>query len=128
MIYSSLDIRHNRQNFLSYWAIFCSFNPPLSPPPHNPENLTFEKIKKLPGDIIILYMCTMNDNHDGRLLRYGVQRTEWSATDRIFCHFFYHFLHFYPLTIRKIKMRKAPGDISILQMCTINDNHMVYGS
>ena len=50
------------------------------------------------------------------------------ATDRIFCHFFYRFLHFDPLTIRKIKMRKTPGDISILQMCTINDNHMVHGS
>ena len=41
-------------------------------------------------------MCTMNDNHDGRLLRYGVQRTEWSATDRIFCHFFLPFFALLP--------------------------------
>ena len=30
---------------------------------NNPKNLNFEKLKKkTPGDIIILHMCTMNDN------------------------------------------------------------------
>ena len=49
----------NRQNFLSLWTSFC----PLPPPPKNPENQNFEKIKKTPGDIIILHKCTINDNH-----------------------------------------------------------------
>ena len=31
-------------------------------PPNNPENQTFEKMKKNPGDII-LHKCTINDNH-----------------------------------------------------------------
>ena len=31
-------------------------------PPHNPENQNLEKMKKVPGDIIILQMYTINDN------------------------------------------------------------------
>ena len=29
-------------------------------PPNNPKNQNFEKMKKTPGDIIILHMCTKN--------------------------------------------------------------------
>ena len=32
-------------------------------PPNNLKNQNFEKLKKIPGDIIILYMYTINDNH-----------------------------------------------------------------
>ena len=32
-------------------------------PPSNPENINFEKMKKTPGDIIILHMNTINQNH-----------------------------------------------------------------
>ena len=42
-----------------------------------------------------------------------------------------HFFHFQPLTTQKIKiwkLKKTPGDITILHICTINDNHMMYGS
>ena len=45
------------------------------------------------------------------------------------------FLHFYPLPILTIppkknfeKMKKLAGDIIILHMCTINNNHLIYGS
>ena len=31
-------------------------------PPNNPKNQSFEKMKKPPGDIITLHMCTPNDN------------------------------------------------------------------
>ena len=44
MIYGSSDLECNRQNFL-------------------PKKLKFEKMKKAPGDIINLPMCTINDNH-----------------------------------------------------------------
>ena len=50
---------------------------------------------KKTGNIIILHMCTINDNHDVWFLRYGVQLTE-------FFEILDHFLHFYPLiTIKK---------------------------
>ena len=31
--------------------------------PSNQENQKFEKMKNIPGDIIILHMCTINANH-----------------------------------------------------------------
>ena len=42
-----------------------------------------------------------------------------------------HIFPFSPLTTQKIKilkLKKTPGDIIILHICTINDNHMIYGS
>ena len=43
-----------------------------------------------------------------------------------------HFLHFYsPNNLKNQnfeKMKQPPGDIMTLHMCTINDNHMMYGS
>ena len=32
-------------------------------PHNNLENQNFEKMKKIPIDIIILHMCTINENH-----------------------------------------------------------------
>ena len=32
----------------------------LLPPPKNPKNQNFEKMKKTPGNIIMLNMCTQN--------------------------------------------------------------------
>ena len=57
----------------------------------------------------------------------------WSVTDRIFCHFglSFAFLPLPPPNNLKNqnfeKLKKAPGDI-ILHLCTINNNHMMYGS
>ena len=53
----SLNIKYKGQSFMS----FCHF---LSFYPHNnPENQTFEKMKKGPGDIIILHVSTINKNN-----------------------------------------------------------------
>ena len=35
----------------------------FQPPKNQKKNPNFEKIKQLPGDIIILQMCIINDNH-----------------------------------------------------------------
>ena len=44
--------------------IFLYFGPFFAlSPPNNPENQTFEKMKKTAGDILILHMCTINDDH-----------------------------------------------------------------
>ena len=76
----------DRCNYFSFWAIFCPFTsvcytvpeiwcvkdviviihfglffallPP--PPPNSLKNQNFKKMKKKPGDIIILQMCTKN--------------------------------------------------------------------
>ena len=76
-------------------TVFCPFTNPM-----DPENQNFEKMKKTPEDIIILWMCTVNDSH----MMYGswgmVQQTEFFVIlDRFFC----------PLTpwiTQKIKMWK----------------------
>ena len=46
-------------------------------------------MKKSPEGIVILHMCTINDNHDVQFLRYGARQTDF------FCHFEL-FLPFYP--------------------------------
>ena len=52
---------------------FCCF----MPPPENPKNQSFEKMKKNAGDIIILHMCTKNHNHEVWFLKYRVRQTEY---------------------------------------------------
>ena len=57
MVHDSWDMEHERHNFLSFWTIFFSFYTP-----NKSENQNHEQIKT-PGDIIILHMCTINENH-----------------------------------------------------------------
>ena len=55
----------------------------------------------------------------------------WRKTDRIFCDFGLFFallLSRDPENYNFGKKYQITGDIIILHMCTINDNHMVYGS
>ena len=55
IMYDSGDMEHDRQMFFSFWTIFSPFTPL---PPYIPENEDFEKMRKIPGDIIILHKCT----------------------------------------------------------------------
>ena len=60
MIYGSWDTERDRQNFLSFWVvIFCLF----IPPPNEPKNQSFEKMKTNPVDIIILHKSPKNRDH-----------------------------------------------------------------
>ena len=97
-------------------------------PPNNPENQNFKKLKKIQGDLIILLTCTINDNH----MMYGSRDVEHKQNFFILdC-----LLPFYPPMDPENqnfeKAKKTTADIIILiiilQMCTINDNHMIYGS
>ena len=112
MIYRSWNIRCDRQEFLSLWAIFLPFQPP-----DNPENQNF-KIKRNTGDIIILHIWTINDNH----MMYGSWDMEHDR--QIFFVILDHFTLYRPRKSKFWKNEKNPEDIVILQMCTINGNHM----
>ena len=57
MMYGSWDMERDGHNFLSFWTVLPFY------PPNNPKNQNFEKMKKAPGDITILHMFTINDNH-----------------------------------------------------------------
>ena len=51
-------MEYNRHNFLSFYAIFCSFTPLLTL-----KVKIWKKCKKNPGDIILLHMCTIIQDH-----------------------------------------------------------------
>ena len=45
-----------------------------------------------------------------------------------FCIIFYPFSPLATWKIKILKLKEAPGHITILHICTINDNHMMHGS
>ena len=81
--------------FLSFSTIVCHFNPT-----NNQDNQNFEKMKKTPGDIITLKMCTINDNY----MMYGSWDKEYKGQK--FLSFWIIFWSFTPLTTQKIKIFK----------------------
>ena len=88
------------------YRIFCHFWPFFALlPPNDPKNQNFETMKKIPGDIIILHMCTINDNH----MMYGYWDMERNGQNFLsFLSFWTLFCPFTspPLTSRKIKISK----------------------
>ena len=73
--HSDMDCLH-RHNFLSFQAIFCFFAPLLTP-----KIKIWKKRKKTPEHIILLNMCTINQDH----VMYG----SWDMKfNRIFGEFF----------------------------------------
>ena len=113
MIYGSWDMKCDRQNFLSFWTIFCSFT--LF---NNPKNQNFEKLKKRPGDITILHKYTKNHDH---MLYYSLDM----VLNGFNCYFSFWAI-FYPSTSltaqiikiqKKWRKKKKPLEISSFYMC-----------
>ena len=95
MMYGCWDMKHDGQNFLSFWTIFCPFTPETTQ-----QIKTLKKWKKTPGGIIILHTCTKN--HDHML---------YCSSDMVCdgCNYFSFwtiFFPFTPLTAWKIKIKK----------------------
>ena len=97
----------------------------LTPPSKNQKNQNFEKMKRIAGDIINLRKCTKTT------IIWGMVSEIQSETDRVFLLLPF-FCSFTPLLTKKLKfgknVKKIPGDIILLHMCTINEDHMIYGS
>ena len=95
---------------------------PLLPPPKKLQNQHFEKWKNFP-EISSFYTCAPK-----LTIIWSTVLEIRSETDRTF----YHFLPFYhpmdPKSQNFEQTKKAPDDIITLQMCTINDSHVIYGS
>ena len=120
MMYGSWDMECDRQNFLSFWTIFWPFNPYPLPTQKFKILIKWKKhlevssfYKSVPKSIIICYTVPV------------IRR----MTDVIFIsHFGLFFALLSPLRAQKIKikkkMKKTPGDIIILDMCTKNYDHM----
>ena len=58
----------------TFWATFCLFSPLTT------RKIKILKLKKTLEHIIILHICTINENHDVWFLSYGAPQTEF------FCH------------------------------------------
>ena len=98
-------------------------------PPYNWKNQHFEKMKKSPGNIIILPSCTTNSRH----MMYGSWdiKCNWHN----FLLFWAIFLPFYPAPANNAenlnfeKIKKASRGIIALYISTINKkNQMIYDS
>ena len=102
---------------LDYFLHFFHFN--------NPKNQNFEKMKKMAGDIIISHKCIINNNH----MVYGFSEMRRERQKFVILD---HFLPFYspnnPKNQNFEKLKKTPGDITILHKCIKNHNHMLYCS
>ena len=108
-----------------HFGTFFALLPPPFPPPNNPKNQNLKKWKNH-LEILSFYTCYHKlQSYDVWFLRYRSWRTE-------FFIILDHFLQFYPPNNPKNQnfenIKKTPGDIIILNMCTINDNHMMYSS
>ena len=95
MMYSSWDMKRDGQNFLSFWTVLCLFTPLTTQ-----KNKILKNLKKAPWDIIILHMCTINDNQ----IMYGSWDIECDR--HIFLLFWTIFCPFTPLTTQNIKILK----------------------
>ena len=117
--YSDMECLH-RHNVLSVQAIFCFFTPLLAS-----ETKIWKKCKKTPGHLILLHMCTINQDH----MMYVYWDMKFNRQN--FFVILGNFLPFYPLTPWKMKiskMKKNPGDIIIWHKCTKNHDHLLYCS
>ena len=57
IIYMVPEIQGATDKLLSFWAIFCPFSPQTT------QKIKILKLEKAPGDIIIIHICTIRDNH-----------------------------------------------------------------
>ena len=123
MRYNSWDREWDRQNYLSFWAIFWPFTP-----------LTIQKIKIFKKwkkhQMWSFYTCIPEI-----MIIWCMFPEIWSVTDIIFCHFGRFFCTLAILTTWiiqffkkwKKKKKKPPGDSTILPLCNTNYYHMMYG-
>ena len=113
-----LQFQKNRvwqTEIVNYGSFFA-----LSPPVKSQKIKISKNWKIFAGDIIILHMWTENQNH----MKYSSWDTEWGRHNVL--SFWANFCPFTPLiTTKNIK---RPGDIILLHMYTINEDHMMHGS
>ena len=108
------------QNILPFCVIFCPFSPLATQ-----KIKILKKWKKKCLKILTFYTCAPKVT-----IIWCTVPEIWRVTDKIFCHFgsFFALLPHLPEKSKFWKNEKKPGDNIILNLCTTNDNHMMYGS
>ena len=118
MMYDSWDMECNSHNALSFWATFCPFSPLLKQ-----KKKKIEKYKQNWIYYPFTHVYHKWKSYEAWLLKYKARRT-------VFCHFGPFFDLWTSQELEKSKfweIKKAPGHIIILHLCTTNDNQMMYG-
>ena len=95
MMYGSWDMKHDGQNCFVILDDFLPFYPLTTQ-----RIIISKKLKKMPGDMIILHKCTINDNH----MTYDSWDMKHDGQN--FLSFWTAFCPFTPITKWKIKMMK----------------------
>ena len=114
------EVRSTRDNFLSFWVIFCPFT--RATVCKIKVKKKQNKIKKeTPGNIIILHMCTIRTIVSCMVPEIGLNGQNFLSFWTIFCPFTL-------LTTRKMKTlkkwKKTRGVLLLYTPCTRNKNHM----
>ena len=127
MMYGSWYTEWDRQDFFVILGHFLSFYHPFAPPNDLKKSKFWKRKRKKCLDILSFYtyMYSINEHH----MIYGFWNLRCDRQKVL--SFWVIFCPFSPLTTQKIKilkLKKAPGDIIILHICTIHDNHMMYVS
>ena len=118
MRYSSWNVSCNTHKFLSFWAISCRFSPTKT------KKIQILKLKKIPGYIIHLYICTINENHMSHMMLCDIEHNEQNLL-----LFQTVFLLFYPHDNPKnqhFKNSKRSGDIIISHVSHKRQSHDVW--
>ena len=124
MMYGFWDMECDRQKFLSFWNDFCPFT---TPPPsrHGLRKSKFWKNGKLAWRYHFTQVYHKWQWYDVWLLRYEAWVTNFFV---ILDHFLSFYLPNNPRNQNFEKLKKTPGDITILQKCIKNNDHMLYCS
>ena len=105
------DMKHDRNNFLSFWDIFCTFTPLTTQKIKILKIYNVKYIKYMSLDIIIFHKCTKNHDYmlhcswDMLCDRRNFNFSLWA----IFCPFASNS----PKNKLFLKKKKIPGDIII---------------
>ena len=112
MVYCSWDMAWDECNCFQFGKFFHFY------PSNSPKNENFKKMKKTPGNIIILHNCTKNNDYK--------LHCSWDMVhDWCNCYFSFWaiFCLFTTITAQKIKIsKKKSSGVTILHMCTKNYN------
>ena len=82
MMYGSWDMKRKRQNFLSFWTVFCHFTPP-----NNPKNQNFEKLNKKTWRYHFTNVYHKGQSYDVWFLRNWMWQIAFLSFWTIFCPF-----------------------------------------
>ena len=123
IIWGALPKIWSETNFFCHFGSFFTL--------YHPCPLTIQKTKILKKWNNHLEMSSFETCATKNTIKWSMLTKIWNVTDIIFCHlrpFFALLPHCWPRKFKFGKMYKTTGEIILLQICTINQDHIMHGS